>query len=176
VGWGFIDIYVLAPDRSAEVALMFVGAVIPDRDLTAEDYEFPGDAEAPAVTIRDVDEAVRHAAARPGADQQFTFRNAAAGEPTLAMVYFTGDCVMVLGITIPARQEDRPRETDEIAGWLVRLQEVSGASVGYALYESPPPCGTVAEFVGGLAVALPPKLVGSRWYLRPTGRTSAQCG
>lgn len=172
MGWGYNDIYVLAPERSAEAALRFLNAVTPDREPAADEYQFPEDAEASDATFRDPADAIRYAAGRPGERQRLYFRNVATVGPAHAMVFFTGDGGMVLGVSVMARQEDPHREAAEIADWLDRLRTVSGAVAGYALYESPPPCGTAAEFVGGLAVALPPKLVGGRLVLAAHGEQS----
>jgi hypothetical protein len=169
MGCGFNDIYVLGPERSAVAAGRFLDTFVPDREPSAVEYLFPERADVPDVTLRDPIEAIRHAARRPGEEQRFYFRNAGTGEPAHAMVFFTSDGGMVLGVSVPEQHEDPHREEAEIAGWLARLQQATGAAVGYALYESPPPGNTVAEFVGGLAVAWPPKLIDGRLVLPGPG-------
>ena len=162
MGWGYNDIHVLAPKRSAAAACRFLDEFVPDREPGAAEYEFPEFAEHPEVVFRDWVEAVNYAAKRPSERHLISFRNPAADQPALAMVYFTGDGGMILGISISAGQEDRVRGAVELAEWLARVQAATGAEIGYALHESPPSYETIAAFVGDLSVALAPKLVDSQ--------------
>jgi hypothetical protein len=165
MGWGYNDIYVLAPCRSADAVSRFLDDFVPNREPSAAEYRFPEGADHAEAIFQDPSEAIAYGAERPQETQRFYFRSTGAGEPAHAMVFLTADGGMVLGVSVVARQEDRSREASEVASWLGRLSAATGANVGYALHESCPPCDTVAEFVGGLCVALPPKLVNGQLIL-----------
>jgi hypothetical protein len=173
MGMGYNDIYVLAPRRSAEVAFQFLDRFVKHREPAASEYQFPERADRPEATFTNPSEAIVYGIADPTRVQRFYFHNSVTGEPAHAMVFLTADGGMVLGVSVSARQEDRVGEGSDVARWLEQLKEATDAKVGYALYESPPPCETVADFVGGLNVAWLPKLVDGR-LVRPT--SDEECG
>lgn len=159
MGCGFNDIYVLAPERTTASARRFLEDLLPNRKPARAEYQFPEHAEQPNVIFDDPFEAIHYACAHLDQAQTIYFSNTASGDPAHALVFFTSDGGMVLGISVRALQEEPARQSIEVADWLDRLRWATGAKIGYALYESPPACETVHEFKECLAVAWPPKLV-----------------
>lgn len=159
MGCGLNDIYVLSPCRTADAAFSFLDAILPNRQSTRDEYWFPEFSDAPEVVIRGANAAIEYAVKQSSETQWVYFQNSLLTEPKIGMVVFTGDGGMILGVSIDAWPDDRKREEESISRWLLNLQFVTDALVGYALFESPAPSATVEEFVAHLDMALPPKLV-----------------
>jgi hypothetical protein len=164
VGHGFNDIYVLSPERSFQAARKFLDTLMPQREQSADEYLFPEYSENPIASFHDADLAIEYGMSHPNEACRFYFRNEKSGEPAHAMVFLTSDGGMVLGVSIGALQGDRRPESGEVLEWLERLRISTGAAFGYGLHESPPPCETVREFLAGLELAVPPKLVAGQLH------------
>jgi hypothetical protein len=165
---GYNDLYVLAPHRTEEAVRQFLDAVLPNREATADEYEFPEYSNLPEQVFREPAAAIRYAVAHRDERKRIGFHNAGDGEPAHAMVFFTGDGGMILGVSLAARQDEREREAAEIAGWLARLCSLTGARWGYALHESPPSYETIETFLKDSGAASDPKIVdGVIWRPAP---------
>lgn len=130
----YYDVYVLARDRSEPVATRFLDAFVPDRDPVASEYEFPQYSPEPVVTFATAVEAIRYCVARPAEPQSFYFGNRGS-EPAWAMLFFTCDGGLILGLSVAEGEQEA----------LAALKEHAGSGVGYIDFESPPP-DTVTEF------------------------------
>lgn len=131
---GYHDVYVLARERSEAVANRFLGAFAPQSVVAADEYEFPEYSETPVVVFSTAAEAIRYCEAHPDAAHGFYFRNP-NGSPAHAMLFFTSDGGLILGVSV-VEGEQRA---------LAELREHAGSEVGYITFESPP-AETVAEF------------------------------
>lgn len=167
--YGFNDIYVLAPERSASAALHFLDDFLPNREPAAEEYQFPQFSDSPEVIFRDSWEAMCYCDMHPGASQSFYFSNTTAQEPAHAMLFFTPDGGMICGVSTRARQDELSRQAMEIAEWLEQLRTATAARFGYALWESHPPCESIQDFLDGLTIAMPPKLLDGNIILPEPG-------
>jgi hypothetical protein len=131
---GYYDVYVISRERTAEVALRFLDTFVPEREQSAVDYEFPQYSEQPNTVFQSASEAIHHCEAHPDAAQSFYFRNRGEG-PAHAMLFFTPDHGLILGLAVDEQEDD----------WLLRLKAHAGSSLGYISFEQPP-AETVAEF------------------------------
>lgn len=132
---GFYDVYVLSPHRSAKTAKSFLDTFLPIREPSAEEYHFPELSGQEPLTFVSASDAIHHCATHSGAVQAFYFRNLELN-PTHAMLFFTADAGLILGLSVTEGQE---------AGTLDQLKKFAGATTGIIEFESPPP-ETVEEF------------------------------
>jgi len=130
----YFDLYVLARERSAAVANHFLDAFVPDRDQSAADYGFPKYASQLEVVLKSAAEAIQYCESHPVETQSIYFRNLGT-DPAHAMLFFTSDGGLILGLSVLGRQDE----------WFGRLKEYARSEVGYITFESPP-AATVAEF------------------------------
>jgi hypothetical protein len=132
---GFFDVYVLAPERSAKLAVDFLNHFVPRREQSAAEYCFPEYSMTPDAVFESALEAIPFCALKPNYSQAFYFRNLGT-DPAHAMVLFTVDSGMILGLSV-----DEGKETE----YLAHLKDFARASTGYIDFESAPP-GTLEEF------------------------------
>jgi hypothetical protein len=125
----FYDVYLLCPARSADLVDRFLARFAPQREPAAAEYEVPRYAEAPAEIFPTaaglVDYCVRH----PTEPHGLYWRCLAGGDPAHAMVFFTADSGLIVGLSV-AREPDR---------WLGELQVAMESAVGWIGLEQPPP-------------------------------------
>ncbi|MEZ6141869.1 MAG: hypothetical protein R3B84_14955 [Zavarzinella sp.] len=169
MGFGYNDIYVLAPERSAQFALQFLDLFLPERQASAADYPFPQYADVPSVILTKPVDAFTYAEEHTHEKQAMYFQNTNAGDPIHGMVFFTGDGGMILGISVPAEQDDRELEAFKINYWLNKLREATTATEGYALHESYPAYDTVTEFLNQVDLVTKPKLQDGRILIPDSG-------
>jgi hypothetical protein len=131
---GYFDVYVMARERTAGVAMRFLEMFVPMREQSAVDYEFPQYSEKPTTVIQTASEAIQHCEAHPDEAQSFYFRNRGEG-PAHGMLFFTADQGLILGLSVDEHEDD----------WLFRLKEWANSNVGYIASEVPP-APTAAEF------------------------------
>lgn len=131
---GYHDIYVLAPERSAKAAYRFLAAFAPYGVESAEDYCFPEFADEHDVVFPNAVEAIAYCDVHPSAAHRFYFSNP-TGNPAHAMLFFTSDDGLILGLSVVGGEEDA----------LMQLKKHAGSDIGYITFESPP-CETAAEF------------------------------
>jgi hypothetical protein len=116
------------------VAERFLDTFAPQREQSAEDYVFPQYAQQPLVILKSAREAIHYCEAHSAEAQSIYFRNLGAG-PAHAMVFFTSDGGLILGLSVVEREDE----------WFDRLKEYAGSDLGYIAFETPPPA-TTAEF------------------------------
>lgn len=131
---GYDDLYVLAPERTVAVAENFLGHFAPEREQASVDYCFPRYVELPQLVLESAEEAMHYCVSHPTEAQSFYFRNTNP-EPAHAMLFFTSDGGLILGLSV---HEDSDR-------WFDRLKEHTRCTIGYITHESPP-VDTVAAF------------------------------
>lgn len=131
---GFHDVYVLARERTAAVAVDFLKAFTPNHEQSAENYVFPQYSNQPVVVIDAASDAIMHCETHPKVAQSFYFRNLATG-PIHTMLFFTRDSGLILGLSVEDREDE----------WIAQLRGHADSKVGYIDFESTPP-ETVAEF------------------------------
>jgi len=112
----------------------FLDAFVPQREQSAEDYAFPQYSEQPILVVKSVQEAVQYCEAHSAEALSLYFRNLGAG-PAHAMLFFTSDGGLILGLSVVEREDE----------WFARLKEYAGSEFGYIAFESPP-APTATEF------------------------------
>ncbi len=131
---GYHDVYVLARERSAAVATRFLAEFAPNGQASANEYQFPEYSDRPTVVFSTAAEAIRYCESHPRAEQRFYFCNP-KGIPAHAMLFFTGDGGLILGLSVVRGRKKA----------LSQLKEHADSDIGYMTFESPP-VETVAEF------------------------------
>jgi hypothetical protein len=131
----YYDVYVLAPERSASIALQFLDEFAPHRVETAVDYQFPQHSDQPEVVLTTAHDAITYCAHHPRESQSLYFRNLSGGHAH-AMLFFTEDGGLILGLSV---EQADPADT------LLRLREHAHSPIGYLTFEEPPPV-TASEF------------------------------
>ena len=139
-----IDCYTLIERRDTQAALDFLDAFLPHRSSLYEEHHLPHDAEGAEVVLNTDEEAMDYLAERP--DRRYTIYtvNEAAAEPNYAMVGYTRDGKMVLGLSC---EEEHPALAAE---YLSRLKAFAGTDHGFCGAEVAPP-ETAAEYEEAVA-------------------------
>jgi hypothetical protein len=135
-----IDIYALAPERSATAVERFLTRFLPHRERTAVDYEVPAYSNAPVAVFASPEELIAYCGDHPEAEQRVYWLNREADDPRSAHVFFLPDGGLVFGLSVAGESNSA------WAWWLQELQAHTGAAHGYWTGECPPK-NTVAEFV-----------------------------
>src|SRR5262249_30277922 len=128
------DLYVLARERSTATAERFLTEFAPDREVSADDYCFPQNANEPDLVLTSPTDAIRYCEAHPEESQSFYFRNRGAGAAH-AMLFFTSDAGLILGLSAEEGEEQK---------FFDMLRQHADSEVGYIDFEAPP-ADTVAE-------------------------------
>src|SRR4051812_36193423 len=146
-----MDVYVLAAERSAETAARFADRWLEGLELFAEEIEVPQYAQEPEALFDTPEEAIDWLLDRPDEPHALYWRNPQDGEVAYAMLFFTVDGGLIVGLT---GQEGGAAPADR----LQRLVAPVGGTDGYVAFESPP-ADSAAEFRRVAAAADPPRLV-----------------
>lgn len=133
----YLDVYLLANERSEDVVYRFLDHFAPDREESQEDYGFPQYADVKTLVLRTAREAITHCCCKDrSAAQSIYWRRTGPGDPAHAMVFFTTDEHLILGLSTSERAAP---------DFLKQLKKHTRSRVGLILGESPPP-DTAAEF------------------------------
>lgn len=135
-----MDIYVLAPGRSAAEVERFLDRFLPDRERADADYTVRLDGNEAAAVFDAPEPLAAFCEAHPDADARAYWLNRAAADPHSAHVFYLPDGGLVLGLSVAAETEAA------WDGWLEELRSFAGAAHGYWTGECPPE-DTVPEFV-----------------------------
>ena len=135
-----MDIYALAPERSAAAVERFLARFLPDRDRAADDYWVQLGGVNPVAEFDTPEGMARFCEAHPEAEARAYWNGRGDADPHSAHVFFLPDGGLVFGLSVAA--------PDQAAWdcWLAELQAFTGAEYGYWTGECPPE-DTVAEFV-----------------------------
>ena len=149
-----IDVYVLAPERSAAVVQRFRAAWLGGFEPAAEEYEVPQYADEPEAVFATPEEAIEWLLARPDEPHALYWHGPRGGEVANGMLFFTEDGGLIAGLSV---REEGPA----LAGRLRSLADSVGAGYGYVVFEAAPPA-TAEEFRRAAAASDPPRLVDGR--------------
>jgi hypothetical protein len=137
------DVYVLAPARDRGVIDRFLSRFASTREESAADYVVPLHPDVPARVFHSAGELIAHCLANQQEPHQVYWRCPDGGDPAHAMVFFTEDGGLILGLSVSEGAGPR---------WLAQMHACAGSTVGCVLLEEPPP-DTVAGFLA-LAASL----------------------
>jgi hypothetical protein len=100
-----MDIYALAPERSAASVQRFLARFLPDRRRAADDYWVQLGGVNPASTFDTPEEMVQFCEAHPEAEARAYWNSRVAGDPHSAHVFFLPAGGLVLGLSVAAENE-----------------------------------------------------------------------
>ena len=136
----YADLYFLQEHRSKATVLAFLDEVMPDREESAAAYVL----ESTGETFWGMDELLDQLEIDGRSDNAVYWQNRDSGSSvTHAMVFYTTDGAMILGISMPV-QYSVPLP-GEIKNRYARLYQWLEARAGCVTIEEPPPA-TVAGF------------------------------
>ncbi len=127
----YADIYVLTESRTAEVVQSFLDTFLPKREEQADEYELPLNADNPVAILQSAQEVIDHCVAHPFEKHAIYWRNTVEAEPIIAMIFFTDDGKLILGLSV----DDESLERE----FFQRLKRFAQSETGYITYENPPP-------------------------------------
>ena len=125
------DIYVLVDDRSIDRVRAFLDRFLPNREEMADEYEVPQYSDEPKVMFKAASELMEFCANNTSEVHAIYWKSTSSGEPRCAMVFYTRDAAMILGISI----DDESLEES----FLAQMKDFCNSSEGLILYEQPPP-------------------------------------
>ena len=128
----FTDVYVLAPERTAEIIARFLECFLPLREESADDYHVPEYSDNPVMVLKEADEVIQYAVENRLASQRIYWRRLGEGEPQHSHVFFLADGGLVLGVSVAEDRELR------LVWWVQQLKECVGSQFGYYVGETPP--------------------------------------
>ncbi len=135
-----VDIYALAPERTAAAVGRFLARFVPDRERANADYWVTLDGVHPAAVLGTPEELARFCEVYPEAQGRAYWRSRAVGDPHSVHVFFLPAAGLVFGLSVSASDQaawDR---------WLAELRAFAGSAHGYWTGECPPE-DTVPAFV-----------------------------
>jgi hypothetical protein len=135
-----MDIYVLAPIRTAVMVERFLAWFLPHRERADADYTVRLGIDEPAPVLGTPEELAAFCESRPDADARAYWNSRSVGDPHSAHVFFLPDGGLVFGLSVAVRDE---AAWDQ---WLEELQSFAGAKHQYWIGECPPE-DSVAEFI-----------------------------
>jgi hypothetical protein len=127
----FSDIYVLVDHRKIDVVNEFLEYFVPDNQVLADEYEIPQYSYNPEIIFRKATELMHYCETNVEATHSIYWFNNQKKDPRNAMVFYTNDRKMILGLSILHESQERE--------WLTKLKQFSKSKHGCILYERPPP-------------------------------------
>lgn len=131
-----LEIYVLCRDRSKKQALDFLDEFLPKRRALAENFPFPEYVDDPEVVFQAPETLISLLEERRDESYALYWQNQADGPVHQAMIFFTEDGGMMVGVVV---------DESDSKFWLQRLGKAVSGTYGYVNFESPPP-GNTEEF------------------------------
>ncbi len=126
---GYYDVYALATTRTTDVAERFLAHFAPEREESADDYTIPQFGDSPSHVFDRANEVIAYCVSHVTEPQSIYWRCLRDSDPAHAMVFFTTDGALLLGLAV-VTDEDQ---------WLKDLQAFAGSNVGCVLFEEAPP-------------------------------------
>jgi hypothetical protein len=125
------DIYVLTKKRNPALIFGFLNEFLPGRIETADEYEIPRYSSSPTRVFDKADALIQYCCSHQDVEQAvYYWSNESENEPRSAMIFFTEDGHLILGLSTDASSlEDH---------YLTSLIDFCDSQVGYIAYESPP--------------------------------------
>ena len=135
-----VDIYALAPERSAAAVGRFLAHFVPQRERADADYWVRLNGISEVKVCATPEELAWYCEMHPEAESRAYWTSRTAGGPHSAHVFFLPAGGLVLGLSVTT-----PNETSWDQ-WRDRLMSFAGATYGYWIGECPPE-DTVTAFV-----------------------------
>ena len=130
-------IYVLVENRSLALINIFLDRFLPHRQEMASEYEVPQYSDNPEMLFKKASEVMELCEQNGSEVQAIYWTSTSGGEPRCAMVFYTSDGAMVLGLSTDDGSLEEPL--------LAQMIKFCRSSEGLINYEEPPP-QTKVEF------------------------------
>jgi hypothetical protein len=132
------DVYALASGRTRDTVERFTHEWLRGFRPAADDYELPRYATDPIAVYDSAEELIDVLLERPAEPHGIYWENTGEGSVATAMLFFTTDGQIIVGLTVSGDQNTALQYLD-------RLAKTVDARLGYITGEEPPP-DTAAEF------------------------------
>jgi hypothetical protein len=126
---GYYDVYALATARTTDEVQRFLAHFAPEREESADDYTIPRFSDSPLYVFDRANEVIEYCVSHLTEPQSIYWRCLRESGPAHAMVFFTTDGALLLGLSV-ITDEDQ---------WLKDLKAFAGSNVGCVLFEEAPP-------------------------------------
>ncbi len=127
----YADLYVLVNSRSKKIIESFLNNFIPNREESADEYEIPQYSENPDFIFKKDCELMDYCENNNNINHTIYWRNKENIVPKYAMVFYTIDGKMILGLSI----EDEKLEQY----YLLNMKQFLKSDCGCIAYETPAP-------------------------------------
>ena len=125
-----IEIYVLSSERTSKLVCRFLELSAPERTEAAEDYPWPQYADDPKHVYDSSNELLRALERDSHEPYSVYWHVDGDGAVQTAMVFFTTDGCVIVGIAVLA---------NAVAPWFEKMAKAVGGEYGYVDCEAPPP-------------------------------------
>lgn len=149
------DVYVLASERTISYAEKFISAWTYGFEAAAEEYEFPQYAKAPEIIFSTASQLIERLILNSQQPHAIYWHNSNEGDTRDAMLFFTTDGGMIVGLSVEVdKREDARKFLEALAA------DVDG-EFGMVMLEQPP-ADSAEEFIREVADWPSPKLFRSK--------------
>ena len=136
----YSDIYVISEKRDRKSVDAFLNEFLPQRDETADEYEFPQYSDSAEIIFSSVDDALEKCISERDIDYRFYWRALNDVKPEHAMVFFLADGYVIYGLST---DDAYPKYAFEL---LLRLQTFLQSNLGYIGHEASPNAENLEQF------------------------------
>ncbi len=145
----YSDIYVISERRDLKTIDGFLNQFLPDRDETADEYEFPQYSDNPEIIFGSVEEALRKSINDCKLDYRIYWRALNAAKPEHAMVFFLSDGYVIYGLST---DDAYPEYALDL---LSKMKSFLGSGLGYVGHEASPDAENIEQFKREISVHQP---------------------
>ena len=115
----YYDIYVLSNERTKSIVTSFLKTFAPIHEQSKLEYAFPEFSDSTNLILEQADEAIEYCLQHPNERQGIYLRNTEC-PPAQAMLFFTVDAALILGLSVSCKEEY----------WLERLMDFADSRIG----------------------------------------------
>ena len=130
------DTYVLTVHRNQEFIGQFLDEFLPRRRVSSFGEQVPRFAKQPERTFRTAEELLAFLLENPEYEQVIYYSNLDAGDPEYAVLAFTNDGKLILGLSCAESHEE------VAAAYRTRLKTFAGSEYAYSAFEYAPDSST----------------------------------
>jgi hypothetical protein len=135
----FADCYVLTNERTKQFIYSYLDNFIPNRQETADEYQFPEYTDNPTTIFKTADELIDHLEKSQNDIHTIYWSNKDKSEIRGAMCFFTNDGRLIAGLYCETKCPDTTIEERHFKA----LQKFCKSNIGYITYEDPAPHDTM---------------------------------
>jgi hypothetical protein len=136
----YSDIYVISNSRESGNIERFLNRFLPEREESADEYEFPQYSDHPENVYQTANELLERCYSETGIEYVLYWRAVGARKPEHAMVFFLKDDNLVYGLST---DDAYPEYATEL---LKEMKSFLNSNLGYIGYEASPDVANLEEF------------------------------